>query len=94
MGLTRQREKNPASHPTTCPIARKPISIQQTMVLIIAEHRFLSVILDQELRWNAHINYTLAKGTKWITQYRHLTKPTKGTPVKHMRIFYIMIAIP
>src|SRR5882724_3998406 len=90
MGLTRRREKNPASRP----IVRKPISIQQTMVPIVAEHKFLGVILDQELRWNAHVNYTLAKGTKWITQYWRLTKPMKGAPVKHMRRFYIMITIP
>src|SRR5882724_10441121 len=75
-------------------MTRKPISIQQTTVPIIAEHKFLGIILDQELRWNAHINYALTKGIKWITQYRRLTKPMKGAPVKHMRRFYIMIAIP
>jgi len=70
MGLTRRREKNPTGRPVTRPIERKPIHIQQTIVPIVKEHKFLGVILDQELRWNAHVNYALAKGTTWITQYR------------------------
>ena len=60
MGLTRQREKNPTG-PATHPIVRKPIHIQQTTVLAITEHKFLGVVLDQELRWNAHVNYASPK---------------------------------
>jgi len=94
MGLTRRREKNPMGRPVTRPIERKPIQILQTTVPVIAEHKFLGVILDQELRWNAHVNYALAKGTKWITQYRRLAKQMKGISAKHMRKFYITTAIP
>jgi len=94
MGLTRQREKNPMGRPVTHPIERKPIQILQTTVPVVTEHKFLGVILDQELRWNAHINYALAKGTKWITQYRRLAKQMKGISAKHMRKFYITTAIP
>jgi len=58
------------------------------------EHKFLGVIIDQELRWNTHVNYALAKGTKWITQYRRLAKHTKGVSTKYKRRFYITVAIP
>jgi len=85
MGLTRRREKNPTGRPVTRPIERKPIHIQQTIVPIVKEHKFLGVILDQELRWNAHVNYALAKGTTWITQYRRLAKQMKGVSAKYMR---------
>ena len=74
MGLTRRREKNPTGHPVTRPIGRKPIHIQQKIIPTIKEHKFRGVILDQELRWNDHVNYALSKGTKWITQYRRLAK--------------------
>ena len=49
MGLTRRREKNPTGRPVTCPIGRKHIHIQQTIVPTVEEHKFLRVILDQEL---------------------------------------------
>ena len=41
MGLTRCREKNPTGRPVTRPIERKPIHIQQTIVPIVKEHKFL-----------------------------------------------------
>ena len=94
MGLTRHREKNPLGFPATRPIERKLIQIHHTTVPAVAEHKFLGVIFDQELRWNAHVNYTLAKGRKWVTQYHRLARNTKGVSAKYMRRFYIMIAIP
>jgi len=36
-------------------------------VLVVATHKFLGVILDQELRWKEHVQYALQKGTKWVT---------------------------
>ena len=41
-------------------------------------HKFLGVVIDQELRFREHANYVLAKGTKLVRQYRRLTKPGKG----------------
>ena len=64
------------------------------MVPAVAERKFLGVILDQELKWHAHVNYALTKGMKWITQYCQLAKNTKGVSAKYMRRFYIIIAIP
>ena len=61
---------------------------------MVATHKFLGVILDQELQWREHVQYTLQKGTKWVTQYRRLMKPMKGVSAKHMRQFYISVAIP
>ena len=94
MGLTRCREKKPLGCPATQPIERKLLQIHHTTVPAVAEHKFLGVILDQELKWHAHVNYALAKGTKWVTQYCQLAKNMKGVSAKYMRRFYIMIAIP
>jgi len=69
MGLTRWRERNPEGQPATWLVDRRPILICQTTVPAVTEHKFLSVIVDQELRWNSHVNYALAKGTTWVTQY-------------------------
>ena len=62
--------------------------------MAITEHKFLRVIFDQELRWNAHINYALATGTKWVTKYFQLARNMKGVSTKYMRRFYITISIP
>jgi len=94
MGLTRRREKNPGGHPATQPVERKPVQIRQVTVPAVNEHKFLGVVIDQELRWNVHISYALAKGTTWITQYRWLAKATKGISAKYMRRFYISVAVP
>jgi len=48
MGLTRRREPNPASMQHTRPVQWQPIFLQGIKV---AAHKFLGVILDQELRW-------------------------------------------
>jgi len=40
------------------------------------------------------VNYALAKGMKWVTQYSRLAKTMKGVSTKYMRRHYITIAIP
>jgi len=51
-------------------------------------------MVNQELCWNGHMNYTLQKGTKWVTQYCRLSKPSKGISAKFMRYFYNSVTIP
>jgi hypothetical protein len=48
-------------------------------------HKFLGLLMDQELRFKEHANYALKKGEAYISQYRRLTRPTKGVTDKHMR---------
>src|SRR5882724_3593378 len=50
---------------------------------MVSTHKFLSVILDQELQWKDHINYVLQKGAKWVTQ--RLAKLSKGVSPKYMQ---------
>ena len=57
-------------------------------------HKFLDVILDQELRWKDQVNHVVTKGMKWITQYRRLMKVSRGVSAKYLRRFYLMVAIP
>src|SRR5882724_8825971 len=76
------------------PEQRRPIFLQGVKVPVVATHKFLGVILDQELQWREHVQYTLQKGTKWVTQYQRLAKLRKGVSAKHLRQFYISVAIP
>ena len=69
MGLTRRRELDPSGRTQTRPIHRRPIYLQEVKVPAAATHKFLGVILDQELHWKEHCQYMVQKGMKWVTQY-------------------------
>jgi len=69
MGLTRRREPDPLGRSKMRPIQRRPIFLQGVKVLAAATHKFLWVMLDQELCWKEHCQYALQKGMKWVTQY-------------------------
>jgi len=49
MGFTRRRESNPSGMPKTRPIQRHPIFLQATKILAVAAHKFLGIMLNQEL---------------------------------------------
>jgi hypothetical protein len=57
-------------------------------------HRFLGVILDQELRWKAQVDNALARGTSYILQLRRLSATTKGLLLRLMRQLYQAVAVP
>jgi hypothetical protein len=78
MGLTRHREKNPTKQGKTRPVERPPRKIGQHVVKPTMTHKFLGLVMDQELRFKEHANYELKKGEVYISQYRRLTRPTKG----------------
>jgi Reverse transcriptase (RNA-dependent DNA polymerase) len=94
MGLTRCREKNLMKPSKTRPVARPPIKIGQHIVKPTPTHKFLGLIMDQELRFKEHVNYALKKGEAYISQYRRLTRPTKDVTAKHMRTYYLTVAVP
>jgi len=85
-----EREK-PTGHPVTCQIVRKPVSIQNNVLVIANTNSSVSYLIKTEM--NSHATTPLPKH-KVITQYWWLATPTKGTSAKHMRRFYITIAIP
>ena len=94
MGLMRKREPDPSGNMKTKPIQRRPIFLQGIKVPVVTTHKFLGVIMDQELWWKRHLHHMLQKGTNWETQYCRLAKPSKGVSPKYMRRFYISVAIP
>ena len=94
MGLTRRRESDPSRELKTRPLQRRPIFLRGVNVPAIASHKFLGVMLGQELRWKEHCQYAMQKGVKWVTQYCRLTKAMKGVSTKYIRWFFMSVAIP
>src|SRR5882724_3861038 len=94
MGLMRRREPCLSPGPKTRPIQRCLIFLQGVKVPAVATHKFLGMILDQELCWSMHLHYALHKGAKWVTQYCQLAKLSRGVSPKYMRWYFIAIAVP
>lgn len=49
------------------------MNIQGNIIHPSPTHKFLGVILDQELRWKAQVDYAVAKGTTHVMQIRRLS---------------------
>jgi len=61
MGLTRRREHNLAKRPPTKPTQRHPLALRGTQIPVFKTHKFLGMLIDQELHWKEHVNYVLCK---------------------------------
>jgi hypothetical protein len=73
---------------------RPPMIIRGNTIHPSATHKFLGVILDQELRWKDHIAYAIAKGTAYTLQLHRLSSTASGMPMKLTRQLYQAVAIP
>ena len=87
VGFTRRQDPSMAGWKKTTTVLRPPIVINQHTVQPTTTHKFLGMIIDQELRFKEHANYTLVKGTKFIDQYQQLERVTKGVAGRFMRKF-------
>src|SRR5882724_4358832 len=74
--------------------SRRLIYLQGVKVPATTTHKFLGVILDQELCWKDQCQYAVQKGVKWLMQYRRLAKMSKGASAKFMRWIFIAVTIP
>ena len=94
MGLTKWQEWDPMNAKKTRPITRPTIKLGNHIIKPTTTHKFLGIIIDQELCFKEHVNYALEKGNKFVGQYQRLTKPSRGATAKHMCQYYIAVAIP
>ena len=60
---------------------------------MVSSHKFLGVMLDQELRWGPQANYVVAKATKWTLAYWRLARPSTGIWLRLMRQPYNAVAV-
>ena len=57
-------------------------------------HRFLGVMVNQELRWRQHVDHALAKSTKWTLAFIRLARPGSGIRMKLMRQMFCAVVLP
>ena len=70
-----------------------PMSTQGTVIAAKQAHKFLGVMMDQELRWGQQADSMLAKATKWLLVHRRLARPRSGANLKAMHQLYCAVAI-
>jgi len=73
---------------------RPPMTIRGNVIMPAPSHKFLGVVVDQELRWKEHIAYALAKGAGYAALLRCLSRPAHGIPTRLIRQLYRAIAVP
>ena len=62
-------------------------------VTTTSTHKFLGVLLDDELRFQKHATYAIGKGEKWVAQVRGLSKVTRGMHGAHSRRLFYSVAL-
>jgi hypothetical protein len=71
-----------------------PLIVQGKEIKATPFHRFLGVLVDEDLRWHKHATYAIGKGTAYVLQLRRLSLSAKGIPLSLMRQLYTSVALP
>jgi len=94
VGFSRRRTRNPRNHRRTLPETRPDIKIGQHIIRPAKSHKFLGLIMDQELCFKEQAAHALAKGTKWVSQFKRMAKIAKGMKGEFMRAMLYGVALP
>jgi ribonuclease HI/exonuclease III len=92
--LTRRTQPDPADEGAHIPLARPQLFIQGQLIREVTNFKYLGAILDAQLRWNEQTQRVTANATKWLLQFRRLTRPSTGVSSKLMRQLYLAVALP
>ena len=75
---TQRREKSNLDSRKTVPAKRVPITVAGWITQLSKSHKFLGIIIDEELRFKEQLTSTVAKGTKYALACHRLAKPSLG----------------
>ncbi|KAG2029192.1 hypothetical protein BDR03DRAFT_881567, partial [Suillus americanus] len=78
----------------TKPVHRPSITLSSHTIQPSRSHKFLGIIIDEELRFKEHAAYALAKGTKYTMTCQRMIRATKGMRGRWMRKLYEGVVIP
>lgn len=92
--LTRQKVPDPNRPGKKKRAPRPPLTLNGFTIQPSTSHKFLGVILDDELRFHEHANYAYGKGTSYLGQTQRIAKQQKGIRGKVSRMLYASVVIP
>ena len=76
------------------PLPRPTLTLNQQLVQEVSSYKYLGIQIDSHLKWKEQAQRATANATKWILQYRRLTKTSTGIKAKLMRQLYLAVALP
>jgi ribonuclease HI/exonuclease III len=91
---TRRTQADPDDEETRIPLHRPQLMIQGKHIQEVTNYKYLGVQIDDQLRWNVQAQRAAANATKWLLQFRRLTRPITGVSSKLMRRLYLAVALP
>ena len=91
---SRCTQLDPANPRKRTALDRPPLRLQDKMVKEVDSYKYLGVHVDSQLRWTVQAQKGVATATKWIMQFRRLTRISTGISIRLMRRLYIAVALP
>ena len=91
---SRLKEKSADGSGKLVPIKRFPVTIAGRTTQPSKSHKFLGVIIDEELRFKEQVASAVAKGTKYSLACRRLAKPSVGIQQKYTRLLFNSVVVP
>jgi ribonuclease HI len=92
--FTRKTMPDPETERGRIPLDKPKLSLNGQEVVELECFKYLGVQIDAQLRWKEQAQRATANATKWILQYRRLTRPSTGVGAKLMRQLYLSVALP
>lgn len=94
MAFSREREADPTNPGKTRRVTRPSLTLGNTVIKPVSTHKYLGVLMDDELRWKEQAEYATAKATKWVMMLRRIGRPSTGLNTKLLRQLYLSVAVP
>ena len=76
------------------PLHKPALTLEGQIVPEVENYKYLGIQVDAHLRWREQAQRAIANATKWILQFRRLTKPSTGVKPGLMRQLYLSVALP
>ena len=73
---------------------RSPLLIKGQCIQEVQNFKYLGIQVNAFLSWKEQAQRAAANVTKWILQFRRLTRPATGVRGKLMRQLYLAVALP
>ena len=75
-------------------VERPNMTLQGTVISPKDSHKFLGIMLNQDLRWHRQADYAIGKALKWIMAYWRLARVASRVNLWLMRQLYTAVVIP
>ena len=90
------RKTTPDPHSTNghIPLPKPDLVLGGQVVQEVNSYKYLGIHIDAQLRWKEQAQRATANATKWILQFRRLTRPSTGVNARLMRQLYLAVVLP